>query len=96
MEITAEIKRSHAQIALRWVLEKNDKNVMIPIIGGRAEKQVLDVLGALEFSLTGGQMDRLEEVSGISFGFPNEFIYSPFVKMLIYGEIGGQIDLFKN
>ena|ERR1035437_2097921 len=95
IEIAAEIKKSPAQVALRWVLEKNDKNIMIPIIGGRSEKQVIDVLGALGFSLTGDQMNRLEEVSGISLGFPNEFIHSPFVKMLMFGEIGGQIDLLK-
>ena len=95
VEIAAEIKRSPAQVALRWVLEKNDKNVMIPIIGGRSEKQVTDVLGSLGFSLTGEQMNRLEEVSGISLGFPNEFIYSPFVRMLMYGETADQIDLFK-
>ena len=63
---------------------------------GRSENQVIDVLCALGFFLTDDQMDRLEEASGISYGFPNEFIHSQFVKMLMYGEIEGQIDLFKN
>jgi aryl-alcohol dehydrogenase-like predicted oxidoreductase len=59
--IASDTGRSHAQIALNWLLHK--PGVTAPIIGATKMHQLEDNLGASEWSLDDDQMKRLDEVS---------------------------------
>ena len=59
--VAAEVGRSAAQVALRWLLQM--PGVTAPIIGPRTPEHALDNFGAAEFALTDEQMARLSEVS---------------------------------
>jgi aryl-alcohol dehydrogenase-like predicted oxidoreductase len=76
--IAEEADRTPSQIALNWIIKRNDKHkdkeVMIPILGARTEAQINDNLGCLDFELTQDQLKRLDEKSKIQLGFPHDFI----------------------
>jgi hypothetical protein len=61
------------------------KNKIILIIGSRKEFQVKDNLACLEFVLSDDQMQRLNEISKIELGFPQDFLNSEMIKDIIYG-----------
>jgi aryl-alcohol dehydrogenase-like predicted oxidoreductase len=85
--LAKELGKTPSQIALNWISQQQKKkgNVIIPIIGARTEAQIKENLACLEFELTEAQMKKLDEVSRIQLGFPNEFIDSDFGKMMVYG-----------
>ena len=56
----------------RWLLEK--KNVPSVVIGVKSLAQLEDNLGSLGWSLTPGEMERLDEVSSIPEPYPYEMI----------------------
>jgi aryl-alcohol dehydrogenase-like predicted oxidoreductase len=68
-------------IATKYTLSTNPKD---PNSGGNHKKSLVQ---SLERSL--------KRPITISLGFTNEPIYSPFVKMLMFSEIGEKIDLLK-
>jgi aryl-alcohol dehydrogenase-like predicted oxidoreductase len=72
VEIAKEIGHTPAQVALNWV-RQGDADI-VPLIGARVVDQLEDTLGCLDFSLEAAQMDRLNEVSHISMGFPRDFL----------------------
>ena len=59
--IAAELGRSVSQVALNWVLQR--PTVSSLVIGARNEAQLRDNIGAVEFQLSPGQMDRLNQAS---------------------------------
>jgi hypothetical protein len=59
--------------AIAWVSAKG----AIPIIGPRTRAQLEDNLAAVEVSLSGDQVRRLDEVSAISLGFPHDLLADP-------------------
>lgn len=59
--LATEVGRSVSQIALNWVLQRPTVSTLV--IGARNEAQLLDTLGAAEFSLSPEQMRRLDQVS---------------------------------
>ncbi|MAP94324.1 MAG: aldo/keto reductase [Ponticaulis sp.] len=67
--IADETGRSIPQIALNWLLQR--PTVSSVIIGARTEKQLLDNLGAVGWSLTSDQMARLNEVSDLVPPYPH-------------------------
>lgn len=73
--VAAEIGRSPAQVALNWVVRKG----AIPILGARKLAQLRDNLASIEFELTADQVARLDAVSAVSLGFPQEFLARKFV-----------------
>jgi aryl-alcohol dehydrogenase-like predicted oxidoreductase len=75
-EIAREIDRTPSQIALNWIRQQNKQNkgVIIPIIGAKTEAQITDNLGCLDFELTPDQLKRLDEKSKIQLGFPHDFL----------------------
>jgi aryl-alcohol dehydrogenase-like predicted oxidoreductase len=81
--IANEIGRSPAQVALNWL--KQQKGVIIPIIGARKVSQLKDNLGCLDFELTQEQLQRLDEISKIDLGFPHDFLASEPIQDIIYG-----------
>ena len=89
MEVAREAGRTPSQVAINWARQRPYN--MIPIIGARSEKQLLDNLGCLEFELTDQQIQRLDEASPIDLGFPHAFLGSNHVRGLIFGETFQQI-----
>ena len=81
--IANEIGRSPAQVALTWL--RQQPGSIIPIIGSRKVKQVQDNLACLEFELTLAQLQQLDEVSAIDWGFPHDFLKSDMVQDFGFG-----------
>lgn len=70
LAIAAECKRTPAQVALNWTMQK--PGITSPLLGVRTLEQLDDNLGALEFALSKEQMARLDKVSSpASWPFPN-------------------------
>lgn len=59
--VAAEIGRSATQVAMNWSLLK--PGTTSPIFAVRTQAQLDDVIGTLDFKLTGAQMARLDDVS---------------------------------
>ncbi len=72
-EISAEVERSTAQVAAKWVHQQQHRAIMIPILGARTASQLQDSLEILNWQLTTEQLQKLEEVSQIELGFPHGF-----------------------
>ncbi|KAF9309484.1 hypothetical protein BG003_009699 [Podila horticola] len=69
--IAQECGKTPAQVALNWTLQK--PSVTSPLLGVRTLEQLEDNLGALEFTLSGEQMARLDQVSNpVAWPFPQE------------------------
>ncbi len=89
-KIAEEKQVSPAQVAINWVRQQS--GLQIPIIGARTEKQMLDNLGCLEFTLNDDDLRRLNEVSAIELGFPHDFLKGPIRDRIIFGGTYDQID----
>ncbi|MES2208201.1 MAG: aldo/keto reductase [Pseudomonadota bacterium] len=89
-EIATELNRPPAQIALNWMRQKPDN--IIPMIAGRTLSQFQQNLGCLEFQLEPSQLERLNEVSKISPGFPHHFLAYPPLLQALRGNKGGVTD----
>lgn len=89
-EVAREIRRTPSQVALAWV--RQQRGVMIPILGVRTHAQLRDNLGCLEVSLDPKQLDRLHRVSAIEMGFPYDFLAMDMAKKAVYGETFPLID----
>ncbi|GCL48982.1 putative aldo/keto reductase [Microcystis aeruginosa NIES-3804] len=90
LEIAREIGKSPAQVALNWL--RNRPNSVIPIIGARRLSQLHDNLACVDFNLTGEQLQRLDNISAISLGFPHELLASQFVRDILLGGVAAQLD----
>ena len=88
--LAQEIGRSPSQVAINWV--RQQPGLIIPILGARTEAQIKDNLGALEFSLTNEQLQRLAAATGFKIDFPVSFLTSDHVRSLIFGETFAMID----
>jgi aryl-alcohol dehydrogenase-like predicted oxidoreductase len=75
---------SAAQVAINWA--RQQKGVIIPIIGARKEEQIKDNLKCLDFELNPDELDALDEVSKIDLGFPHEFLHSESIIKVLFGE----------
>ncbi|TRV49706.1 MAG: aldo/keto reductase [Microcystis panniformis Mp_MB_F_20051200_S9] len=90
LEIAREIGKSPAQVALNWL--RNRPNSVIPIIGARRLSQLQDNLACVDFNLTGEHLQRLDNISAISLGFPQELLASQFVRDILLGGVAAQLD----
>ncbi|MFM6064224.1 MAG: aldo/keto reductase [Microcystis panniformis] len=90
LEIAREIGKSPAQVALNWL--RNRPNSVIPIIGARRLSQLRDNLACVDFNLTGEQLQRLDNISAIPLGFPQELLASQFVRDILLGGVAAQLD----
>ncbi|KAF9572239.1 hypothetical protein EC968_010105 [Mortierella alpina] len=59
--IAQECNRTPAQVSVNWMLQK--PGITSPLVGARTLEQLEDNLGALDFTLSEGQMTRLDSVS---------------------------------
>ena len=89
--VSEEAGASPAQVAIAW-LRQQDKGTLVPILGARTERQVVDDLAALELTLTADQLARLDGASRIKLGFPHDFLASDGVQSLIFGDTKDRID----
>ncbi len=83
VEVAEKINASPAQVALKWTMEKDYTS--IPIVDGRKVAQMEDSLNATEISIPEEDIQKLDEVSKISLGFPHDFLNSKDVKQVVYG-----------
>ncbi|QIP15163.1 aldo/keto reductase [Spirosoma aureum] len=70
--MASELDATPGQIALAWVLSK----AIFPIIGARTIAQLETSLKATDILLTANQVTRLDEVSAIAKGYPQEVLAS--------------------
>lgn len=78
------------QVALNWV--RQQPGLIIPIIGARTVKQAKDNLGALDHSLTSGQLATLDKASRIEPGFPHDFLARENIRDIIFGGTQDMVD----
>jgi aryl-alcohol dehydrogenase-like predicted oxidoreductase len=83
-QIGSEIDRTASQVSLNWLLQQPGKP--IPIVGARTVAHLEDNLGALDFTLTTEQIDRLERASSFALPFPHSFITSAMYKNVVDGK----------
>lgn len=70
--VTKDLDASHAQVALAWLLHKDQ--VTSVIFGARNLKQLDDNLGAAKLELSDEHMALLDEASDFELGYPYEFM----------------------
>jgi aryl-alcohol dehydrogenase-like predicted oxidoreductase len=68
LDVSEELRRSPAQVALRWVLEQEVMTSVI--VGARTEGHLRDNLGAAGWRLEGDPLTRLTEVSHLPDRYP--------------------------
>lgn len=90
LEIAKKLGISPAQIALNWTRQKCA--ALIPIIGAKTEKQLLDNLACLDFTLSREEMDELDAVSRIDLGFPHDFLNREGIKKTLLGDLAEAIE----
>jgi aryl-alcohol dehydrogenase-like predicted oxidoreductase len=71
-QVADELRRTPAQVALNWIRQRGEN--LIPILGARRLSQLQDNLACLEFRLSDAQLQRLNEVSKIDLGFPQDML----------------------
>lgn len=91
MQVAAETGRTPSQVAINWVRQQAPQ--IIPILGARRESQLIDNLGALEFTLTGEQLKCLADANPIKTEFPHTFWNDHIRRNLIFGERVDQLEL---
>jgi len=89
-EIATDLGASPAQVALSWV--RSRPGVVIPLVGARRDSQLRDNLGALDLELGSEHLARLDAVSAIELGFPNDFIVEQRNSPLVLGAAADRID----
>ena len=72
IEVSKQVGRSPAQVALAWVL--GGDGVIVPLVGAKTRAQLDENLGCLDVALEPEQRRRLDEVSRIELGFPHDLL----------------------
>ncbi|GAA0579495.1 aldo/keto reductase [Kribbella sandramycini] len=73
--VAAEIGKTPAQVALRWVLQR--PGLTAPIVGARTPEQLADNLGAVGWELDAEQMRRLTEAGDGPLPYPHNILAMP-------------------
>jgi aryl-alcohol dehydrogenase-like predicted oxidoreductase len=92
MAVAAEIGRTASQVAINWVRQQPSRTPIIPILGARAERQLREDLGCLDFELSANHLSRLNAANHLNPGFPHDFLASDHVHGLIHGQTYPLID----
>lgn len=87
--VADELDATPAQVALAWL--RHRPVPVIPIIGARKLSQLDDNLKSLELILSPTHLQRLEQASAISLGFPHDFYASEMPRNFIYGGLRDRI-----
>lgn len=72
LEAAAELDKSPAQVALRWLLQR--EGITSPIFGSSTMAQFQDNIGAIGWTMPQPIWNKLEEVSALPDDYPNRFI----------------------
>jgi aryl-alcohol dehydrogenase-like predicted oxidoreductase len=72
LEVSKEIGKSPAQIALNWILRQSSR--ITPIIGARTLEQLEENLGSTGWSLSDDALAVLDRASGVPLPYPYRFI----------------------
>jgi aryl-alcohol dehydrogenase-like predicted oxidoreductase len=91
-EIAREIDQSPAQVAISWVRQQQAKSSIVPILGARTEAQIKDNLKCLDFELSPDHLEKMDNASEFTPGFPTSFLTGEHVRKLIFGETFELID----
>jgi len=89
--VADEIGCTSAQVAIAWLAQQGHE--VFPIFGARKVEQITDILGATGVHLSDAQRTALNDVSKIELGFPHDFIGSPHIGRVLYGDMAERIDL---
>lgn len=88
--VADQVGRTPSQVAINWMLAQRHRANIIPILGTRTVAQLEDNLGALEWSLSDEQVQRLTDVSPIDLGFPLGWLKG--ARGYVYGSTYDEID----
>jgi len=88
--IAAELGATSTQVAISWA--RQQRGVVIPLVGARNLEQLRDNLGTLNVTLSDEQLTRLDKASAIEMGFPHDFLSSDNAKNLAFGGTFDRID----
>ena len=88
--IAEELGVQPSHVALKWTMQKNFS--CIPIVGATKLQQMSENLEVVDVTLTPDQVRRLDEVSAIVMGFPNDFLNEDAVKQNNFGGFYDRID----
>ena len=89
--IADELGKTSAQVAVNWVRQRGPE--MLPIVGARKVSQIQDVIGCLDFELSGEHNQRLDDLSAVDLGFPGHFLGTEAVRNIVYGDTHERVDL---
>lgn len=84
-----ELGVSAAQIALAWLRTRPLQ--IIPIVGARKLTQLEDNLRSLNVVLSSDQRERLDRISAVPLGFPQNYYLHDAVRAMIYGGLRDRI-----
>lgn len=84
-----ELGVSAAQVALAWLRYR--PVAVIPIIGARKLAQIEDNIRSLDVKLSPAQLQRLDNATAVSLGFPHDIMALEPVKAMIYGGLRDRI-----
>lgn len=73
LESAAELGKTPAQVALRWLLQR--EGMTSPIFGASKLEQFEDNIGAVGWEMPSDVWNRLDEVSALPDDYPNRFIH---------------------
>jgi aryl-alcohol dehydrogenase-like predicted oxidoreductase len=83
-QVATEVDRTPSQVALNWLIQQPGKP--IPIVGARKVAHLEDNIGALDFTLSPEQIDRLNQVSSFDLPFPHRFINTDMYHNVVDGQ----------
>lgn len=89
-KIANELGCKPSHVAITWV--RQQKGIVIPIIGARTSAQVEENLACLDYTLTEDHLKRLDEVSKVELGFPHDFLASDMIRNVLFGDTYPLID----
>ncbi len=87
--VAKEIGCTPGQAALSWV--RQQRGVVIPLLGANSSDQLADNLGCLDVTLTEAQLGRLAAASDSDPGFPHNFLASEQIRGYVYGGMADRI-----
>jgi len=89
-EMASEIAVSPTQLALAWLRSRSP--IMIPILGARTAEQLEQNLNCLNISLNASQLQKLDALSDLSYGFPSDFLQGNMIGKLLFGPMRDSIE----
>jgi len=90
MAVAEELGVQPSHVALKWTMQQGFQ--CIPIAGATKLSQLEDNLKAIDVHLPAEAIERLDKVSAIELGFPNDFFNEAAVQQNNFGGFYQQIE----